>query len=90
MVPPLIAGGAVGNGIDRLLYASVTDFIRFYSESGPISELLVRTIGSNAWPTFNIADMALLIGLFAAGAGLFLQDDVEDLEPDPPAKRIED
>ena len=86
----MIAGGAVGNGIDRLLYASVTDFIRFYSESGPISEVLVRSIGSNAWPTFNVADMALLIGLFAAGVVLFLQEDVEDLEPDPPAKLIED
>ena len=86
----MIAGGAVGNGIDRLLYASVTDFIRFYSESGPLSELLVSTIGSNAWPTFNVADMALLVGLFAAGVGLFMQQDVEDLEPEPPAKLIVD
>lgn len=86
----MIAGGAVGNGVDRLLYASVTDFIRFYSENGPISELLVSTIGSNAWPTFNVADVALLVGLFASGVGMFLQEDVEDLEPEPAAKLIVD
>ena len=86
----VIAGGAVGNGVDRLLYASVTDFVRFYSTSGPLSELMVRTIGSNAWPTFNIADVALLLGLAAAGLGMFLQEDAEDLSPDPPAKLIAD
>ena len=86
----MIAGGAVGNGIDRMLYASVTDFVRFYSQSGPISELLVGTIGSNAWPTFNVADVALLVDLFAAGIGMFLQEDIDDLEPEPAAKLIAD
>jgi len=86
----MIAGGAVGNGIDRMLYASVTDFVRFYSESGALSELMVRTLGSNAWPTFNVADAALLFGLFVAGVGMFLQEDAEDLAPDPAAELIAD
>jgi signal peptidase II len=86
----MIAGGAIGNGIDRLLYASVTDFIRFYAESGPLSELMVRTISSTAWPTFNVADVALIAGLLVAGLGMFLLEDAEELEPDPAAELIAD
>jgi signal peptidase II len=86
----MIAGGAIGNGIDRLLYASVTDFVRFYAEGGALSELMIRTIGSNAWPTFNVADVALIVGLISAGLGMFLLEDAEDLEPEPAAKLIAD
>jgi signal peptidase II len=45
-----IAGGALGNMIDRALYGRVTDFI-------------VWKIGTHEWPTFNIADAALVIGV---------------------------
>ncbi|MFT5683077.1 MAG: signal peptidase II [Myxococcota bacterium] len=86
----MIAGGAIGNGVDRLLYASVTDFVRFYAESGPISELMVRAVGGTAWPTFNVADVALIAGLLASGLGMFLQEDAEELEPEPAAKLIAD
>ena len=85
----MIAGGAVGNGIDRLLYASVTDFIAFYAESGPVHDLLMATIDSSRWPVFNIADVALIAGLLAAGLGMFLQED-EELEPEPAAELIAD
>ncbi len=46
----LVAGGAVGNLIDRVAFGTVTDFIvwRYYE---------------TAWPTFNIADVALVIGV---------------------------
>lgn len=45
----LILGGAVGNLYDRVLYASVTDFIE------------VNIFGYH-WPDFNIADSAICIG----------------------------
>ncbi|HXS96032.1 MAG TPA: signal peptidase II [Candidatus Limnocylindrales bacterium] len=45
----LILGGAAGNLYDRAILGRVTDFIQVY-------------LGSYAWPTFNIADSAIVIG----------------------------
>ncbi len=46
----LIAGGAVGNLIDRLRYAEVVDFIQWY-------------VKDFYWPSFNIADSAISAGV---------------------------
>lgn len=46
----LIAGGAVGNLIDRLRFGAVVDFLDFY-------------LGSYHWPAFNAADSAITIGV---------------------------
>ncbi|OIQ48889.1 Lipoprotein signal peptidase [Pseudodesulfovibrio hydrargyri] len=45
----MIAGGAVGNAIDRIWLGSVIDFLDFYA-------------GSYHWPAFNVADSALTVG----------------------------
>lgn len=49
----LLLGGALGNLIDRLAFAGkgVTDFI----------DLSVK-IGGYQWPTFNFADIAIVVG----------------------------
>lgn len=46
----LVVGGAIGNVIDRLVYGHVVDFLDFY-------------IGHWHWPTFNIADSAISVGV---------------------------
>jgi signal peptidase II len=46
----LILGGAIGNFIDRIRLGEVVDFIDIY-------------IGDLHWPTFNIADSAVSIGI---------------------------
>jgi signal peptidase II len=46
----LLLGGAIGNFIDRLLDGQVTDFL----DVG---------IGAARWPTFNLADSFILIGV---------------------------
>lgn len=46
----MIAGGALGNLIDRLRDGAVTDFVRW-------------RVGEARWPIFNVADAALLIGV---------------------------
>jgi signal peptidase II len=46
----LIAGGAVGNLIDRIRLGYVTDFVHVYW-------------GSHVWPDFNVADSAISIGI---------------------------
>jgi signal peptidase II len=46
---PLVAGGAVGNLIDRVRFGSVVDFIDWYWRG-------------YHWPTFNVADSAITVG----------------------------
>ena len=46
----LMLGGAAGNLWDRLQYGSVVDFI------------LVRASENLVWPTFNLADSAIVVG----------------------------
>ena len=50
----LLVGGILGNAIDRLCYGYVIDFIQVY-------------IGSYPFPTFNVADSAICIGVVAYG-----------------------
>lgn len=50
----LIAGGALGNMIDRVRGGRVYDFLDFY-------------IASYHWPTFNAADIFIVTGAFLFG-----------------------
>lgn len=52
----LILGGAAGNVFDRIAWGRVTDFLEFY-------------VGNYHWPTFNVADTAIVVG-----SGLLLLD----------------
>ena len=45
-----IAGGAIGNLIDRLRLGSVVDFLDVY-------------VGTHHWPAFNVADSAITVGV---------------------------
>jgi signal peptidase II len=47
----LILGGAVGNLIDRFRLGSVIDFLLFH-------------IGRYEWPSFNVADSSITVGVF--------------------------
>jgi signal peptidase II len=47
----LVLGGAIGNLIDRVAYGYVIDFLDFYYQSWH-------------WPAFNVADMAICLGVF--------------------------
>ena len=46
----LVVGGAIGNLIDRVSSGAVTDFIDVY-------------VGTHHWPSFNVADSAISIGI---------------------------
>ncbi|HJN74221.1 MAG TPA: signal peptidase II [Myxococcota bacterium] len=59
----LIMGGAVGNAIDRAVFAAVTDFLRFYTDAEAASVWLRENFGSAEWPSFNIADSAIVVGI---------------------------
>lgn len=46
----LILGGALGNIADRVRHGGVTDFLDFY-------------VGNYHWPSFNLADVAVVCGV---------------------------
>ncbi|MEP0232811.1 signal peptidase II [Roseibium sp.] len=46
----LIVGGAIGNGIDRLAYGAVVDFVHFH-------------VGTFSWYVFNLADVWIVAGV---------------------------
>lgn len=46
----LVIGGALGNAIDRAVYGAVADFLDFYAYA-------------YHWPAFNVADIAISIGV---------------------------
>jgi len=46
----LVVGGAVGNLIDRVSSGAVTDFVDVY-------------VGLHHWPSFNVADSAISVGI---------------------------
>ena len=58
----LIASGAIGNAIDRIIYGKVVDFIDFH-----IKDL--------HWPAFNLADMIIFIGAFLFLFNQFFTDE---------------
>lgn len=74
----LVAGGAVGNLVDRLRFGSVVDFIDWHWRS-------------HHWYTFNIADSAITGGaVLLVAHSLFFETPtaaVEAPEPPPPGPR---
>jgi signal peptidase II len=58
----LVLGGAVGNLIDRLFRGEVIDFLDVYASSPRMAGWLVDNFGTAHWPTFNIADSAIVCG----------------------------
>jgi signal peptidase II len=59
---PLVLGGALGNLVNRIQYNFVVDFIDVYAKWG----------GENHhWPTFNIADVAIVVGVGLMAIDMF-------------------
>jgi signal peptidase II len=54
----LVVGGAVGNLIDRVTSGAVTDFLDVY-------------VGLHHWPSFNVADSAISIGILLMAVDSF-------------------
>ncbi|MBN9600955.1 MAG: signal peptidase II [Afipia sp.] len=52
----LIIGGAIGNGIDRLAYGAVVDFVLLHAQIGG---------KTYHWYVFNLADVAIVVGVLA-------------------------
>ena len=61
----LVAGGAAGNVIDRIRYGEVVDFISVFIWS--------RVSFLNPWPSFNVADSAITVGVGLLAIDMLLQ-----------------
>ena len=68
----LLLGGALGNGLDRLLFDRVTDFIDFH-------------ILGHHFPAFNIADASLTFGVFLMIVSWYRQRDKKQTAQEPPS-----
>ncbi len=70
-----VLGGAVGNLTDRILYGEVIDFLDF------------RLLGGYVWPTFNMADSWIVVGVGILLIEMFLEpkseSEVEPADADP-------
>jgi signal peptidase II len=58
-----VAGGAVGNLIDRIYYGVVTDFILWHVGEFKAGAHAGAGRWAHEWPVFNIADVVLVVGV---------------------------
>jgi len=61
-----VFGGAIGNYLDRVKYKYVVDFIDFHYHN------------KQTWPAFNIADVAIVGGVFALIYFIFIERKAEE------------
>jgi signal peptidase II len=75
---PLVLGGALGNVFDRIRYGWVIDFIDYRAEwVRKMNDLAgkafpsSRSIPTDHWPTFNVADVAICVGVALMAIDMF-------------------
>jgi signal peptidase II len=66
-----ILAGAVGNLVDRTLHGEVIDFLEFHLFAG------------YTWPTFNIADSLIVVGVAVLLVEIFTGEDERAAAPSP-------
>jgi signal peptidase II len=78
---PLVLGGALGNVFDRIRYGHVIDFID--------AHIMLKN-GPYHWPTFNVADIAICVGVGLMAVDMFTSKrgraPVRRASPVPPAQ----
>jgi signal peptidase II len=68
---PLVLGGALGNVFDRIRYGHVIDFIDYRADwMRKMNEVLLHN-SNDHWPTFNIADVAICVGVGLMAIDMF-------------------
>lgn len=72
----MILGGALGNLISRIIYGFVTDFID------------VKLTSSYHWPTFNVADIAITIGVFLVFIDMVKVENARKKQKAKPVKKV--
>lgn len=73
---PLVLGGALGNLSDRITRSSVIDFIDYRADWVLSMNQLIGKVAkgwslTDHWPTFNVADIAICIGVGLMAVDMF-------------------
>jgi lipoprotein signal peptidase len=70
---PLVLGGALGNVFDRIRYGHVIDFIDAHTVYPAFLSRLLKEPGGveHHWPTFNVADIAICVGVGLMAIDMF-------------------
>ncbi len=74
---PLVLGGALGNVFDRIRYGHVIDFIDYRAEwVRKMNALIAKYLApdhyvTDHWPTFNVADIAICVGVGLMAVDMF-------------------
>jgi signal peptidase II len=77
-----VLGGALGNLIDRIRYRHVIDFIDMYTREGTALDNFIErftgpTRGGYHWPTYNVADIAIVAGVLFMAIDMFTSRKVD-------------
>lgn len=73
---PLVLGGALGNLLDRVTKGKVVDFIDYRASWVELMNSLIAKVQSSwhvtdHWPTFNIADVCICVGIGLIALDMF-------------------
>jgi signal peptidase II len=68
---PLVLGGALGNVFDRIRYGHVIDFIDYRADWMRVMNEKLLHNSNDHWPTFNIADVAICVGVGLMALDMF-------------------
>ncbi len=82
-----VLAGAIGNLADRIRLGHVVDFILV--EAGFLGDGAVSTLdkwlGTHYWPSFNVADTLIVIGIIGMAVDLIFFTPVEEKKPEKEA-----
>jgi lipoprotein signal peptidase len=88
---PLVLGGALGNVFDRLRYGHVIDFIDYRAEwvrklNEFIAKYSAKHVVTDHWPTFNVADIAICVGVGLMAVDMFTSRRGRPLDKNDPGQ----
>jgi signal peptidase II len=89
---PLVLGGALGNLSDRIVRSNVIDFIDYQAKwIEQMNRLVAKVVKgwtiTDHWPTFNVADIAICVGVGLMAVDMFTsrRGASTSIPPRPPA-----
>jgi signal peptidase II len=89
---PLVLGGALGNLSDRIVRSNVIDFIDYQAKwIESMNRLIAKIVQgwsvTDHWPTFNVADIAICVGVGLMAVDMFTsrRGPSPSMPPKPPS-----
>jgi signal peptidase II len=92
---PLVLGGALGNLSDRVVRSNVIDFIDYQAKwIEAMNRLVAKAVSgwsvTDHWPTFNVADIAICVGVGLMAVDMFTsrRGASSSIPPRPPVPEL--